>query len=97
MLVVLINFISYVTMGGTLLQLVILINFIIFYVEEEEEEEKEEKPSPVKKVRVESPPAGDSRAAGETGGSGRAVEIVFSFDTTGSMYPCLTQVECRVE
>jgi hypothetical protein len=58
---------------------------------EEEEEEKEEKPSPVKKVRVESPPASDSRAAGEAGGSGRTVEIVFSFDTTGSMYPCLTQ------
>lgn len=26
------------------------------------------------------------------GGAGGPVEIVFSFDTTGSMYPCLTQV-----
>ena len=25
------------------------------------------------------------------------IEIVFSFDTTGSMYPCLTQVRRKIE
>ena len=64
-----------------------------FSCTEEEEEEVKSKPSAAKKVRVESPPASDSKPAGVTGGSGRPVEIVFSFDTTGS---CLTQVERRV-
>ena len=31
-------------------------------------------------------------AGGAVGGAGGPMEIVFSFDTTGSMYPCLTQV-----
>ena len=34
-----------------------------------------------------------SKASAEVGAGG-PVEIVFSFDTTGSMYPCLTQVGC---
>lgn len=47
---------------------------------------KEEKaPSPAKKAK----PAGATAA---TGGAD-VKEIVFSFDTTGSMYPCLTQVQ----
>jgi hypothetical protein len=25
------------------------------------------------------------------------IEVVFSFDTTGSMYPCLTQVRRKIE
>lgn len=48
-----------------------------------EEEKKEEKvPSPAKKAKPE--------AAATAGADVK--EIVFSFDTTGSMYPCLTQV-----
>ncbi|GJD17992.1 hypothetical protein RIVM261_029480 [Rivularia sp. IAM M-261] len=26
-----------------------------------------------------------------------SIEVVFSFDTTGSMYPCLTQVRRRIK
>lgn len=53
------------------------------------EEVKEEKaPSPAKKAK---PPAA-AGAAAATGGAD-IKEIVFSFDTTGSMYPCLTQVQ----
>ena len=26
-----------------------------------------------------------------------AIEVVFSFDTTGSMYPCLTQVRRKIK
>ena len=48
------------------------------------EEKKEEKaPSPAKKAK----PAAAAATAGAD-----VKEIVFSFDTTGSMYPCLTQV-----
>jgi len=50
---------------------------------------KEEKaPSPAKKAK----PATTAAAAAATGGAD-IKEIVFSFDTTGSMYPCLTQVK----
>ena len=63
----------------------------------EEEEEVKSKPSPAKKVKIESPPASGPAVAAVTGGSGGPVEIVFSFDTTGSMYPCLTQVESDVQ
>ncbi|XP_068676102.1 uncharacterized protein [Montipora foliosa] len=53
-----------------------------------EEEKKEKKvPSPAKKPKA--------AAATATGGAD-VKEIVFSFDTTGSMYPCLTQVRKRV-
>jgi len=48
-----------------------------------EEKEEEKASSPAKKPK----PA----AAAATGGAD-IKEIVFSFDTTGSMYPCLTQV-----
>lgn len=34
--------------------------------------------------------------ASATVSGGGPMEIVFSFDTTGSMYPCLTQVRCKV-
>ena len=65
----------------------------------EEEEEVKSKPSPEKKVKIESPPASGpaAAAAATTGSGGGPVEIVFSFDTTGSMYPCLTQVESDVQ
>ena len=63
---------------------------------EEDDEEVKSKPSPVKKAKVDSPPASESRPAAVAGGSGGPVEIVFSFDTTGSMYPCLTQVELEL-
>jgi len=53
-----------------------------------EEKEEEKASSPAKKPK----PA----AAAATGGAD-IKEIVFSFDTTGSMYPCLTQVRKRVE
>jgi hypothetical protein len=46
---------------------------------EEKTEEDEAGPSPSKKPRP-APSSSDVK------------EIVFSFDTTGSMYPCLTQV-----
>ena len=50
---------------------------------------KEEKASsPAKKAK----PAKTAGAAAATGGAD-VKEIVFSFDTTGSMYPCLTQVQ----
>lgn len=53
------------------------------------EETKEEKaPSPAKKAKS----ATTARAAAVAGGAD-VKEIVFSFDTTGSMYPCLTQVQ----
>lgn len=49
---------------------------------------KEEKaPSPAKKAKPTT-----TAAAAATGGAD-VKEIVFSFDTTGSMYPCLTQVK----
>lgn len=56
------------------------------------EETKEEKaPSPAKKAK-------SARTAGAAAAGGADVkEIVFSFDTTGSMYPCLTQVRKRIE
>ena len=51
------------------------------------EEKKEEKaPSPAKKAK----PAAVAAAAAT--GTADVKEIVVSFDTTGSMYPCLTQV-----
>lgn len=52
------------------------------------EETKEEKaPSPAKKAK-------SATTAGAAAAGGADVkEIVFSFDTTGSMYPCLTQVQ----
>ena len=37
-------------------------------------------------------PSKKPRPAASTSGSTGVKEIVFSFDTTGSMYPCLTQV-----
>ena len=49
--------------------------------EEAKDDAKEAGPSPAKKSKVDAPPP-----------PGGPVEIVFSFDTTGSMYPCLTQV-----
>ena len=54
------------------------------------EEKKEEKsPSPAKKAK-------SATAAAATGGAD-VKEIVFSFDTTGSMYPCLTQVGYQLQ
>lgn len=55
----------------------------------EEKKKKEKVPSPAKKAK---PPAAAAATAGAD-----VKEIVFSFDTTGSMYPCLTQVRKRVE
>lgn len=49
-----------------------------------ETKEDETEPSPSKKPR----PATETDSTGISG----VKEIVFSFDTTGSMYPCLTQV-----
>lgn len=60
----------------------------------------EEKPTvEVKKEDKESSPAKKAKPAAASVASGGAdvKEIVFSFDTTGSMYPCLTQVRKRVE
>ncbi|XP_067027065.1 uncharacterized protein [Acropora muricata] len=51
--------------------------------------EEEKAPSPVKK------PKPGAQAKASEGADEK--EIVFSFDTTGSMYPCLTQVRKRVE
>ena len=48
-------------------------------------EDHEKASSPSKKSKV-------AAAAAATGGAD-VKEIVFSFDTTGSMYPCLTQVK----
>ncbi|CAH3134969.1 unnamed protein product [Porites lobata] len=56
----------------------------------EEIEDREKASSPSKKSKV------AASAAAATGGAD-VKEIVFSFDTTGSMYPCLTQVRKRVE
>jgi len=53
--------------------------------EETDETDAGEGPSTAKKARVDAPPP-----------PGGPVEIVFSFDTTGSMYPCLTQVRRSV-
>lgn len=51
--------------------------------------EEEKAPSPVKKPK----PGAQAKAS-----EGADVkEIVFSFDTTGSMYPCLTQVKSEWE
>ncbi|XP_020893701.1 uncharacterized protein LOC110232824 [Exaiptasia diaphana] len=63
--------------------------------EPEEETAKEEipKPSPSKK----SKPEASSSAASSAEVSSDVKEIVFSFDTTGSMYPCLTQVRNKIE
>ena len=47
--------------------------------------EEDNEPAAAKKVKVDAPPP-----------PGGPVEIVFSFDTTGSMYPCLTQVSALV-
>ena len=49
-------------------------------------EDHEKASSPSKKSKV------AASAAAATGGAD-VKEIVFSFDTTGSMYPCLTQVK----
>ena len=48
----------------------------------------------VKKEDKASSPAKKAKPAAASAASGGAdvKEIVFSFDTTGSMYPCLTQV-----
>ena len=55
----------------------------------DEEIEEEKAPSPVKKPK----PGAQAKAS-----EGADVkEIVFSFDTTGSMYPCLTQVKSEWE
>ena len=56
--------------------------------------EEEEKPGspPTKKPKVDEAAATAAAAAPSSGVPGGPVEIVFSFDTTGSMYPCLTQV-----
>lgn len=42
-------------------------------------------------------PKGKSKEAHDAPSEGGAREIVFSFDTTGSMFPCLTQVRRNVE
>ena len=49
----------------------------------EEKPEKASAASPVKKAKT---------SAAAASSSADVKEIVFSFDTTGSMYPCLTQV-----
>lgn len=56
-------------------------------VKDKKASEEELSPSPSKKPRP---------ATSAIGGSD-VKEIVFSFDTTGSMYPCLTQVRRKVE
>lgn len=59
-----------------------LVGIIIFLTEEPDEaKEPEATPTPSKKAKMDADPP-----------PGGPVEIVFSFDTTGSMYPCLTQV-----
>ena len=63
----------------------IITSNIFFFRQEKDEaadEKKEEEtgPSPSKKPRPAAASSSDVK------------EIVFSFDTTGSMYPCLTQV-----
>ena len=49
----------------------------------EEKPEKASAASPAKKAKT---------SAAAASSSADVKEIVFSFDTTGSMYPCLTQV-----
>lgn len=69
-------------------------NFICFFFQKpaisvDEGIEEEKAPSPVKKPK----PAAQAEASERAG----VKEIVFSFDTTGSMYPCLTQVKAELE
>lgn len=62
----------------------------------EVDEVKEEKVTSAKKRKVENNET-DEEPRSKKGGLGGVVEVVFSFDTTGSMYACLSEVRRGVK
>ncbi len=60
--------------------------------EKKEDEKKEDEKKEDEKKEEETGPSPSKKPRPAAASSSDVKEIVFSFDTTGSMYPCLTQV-----